>query len=64
VKWERLLQDPVLRPTSGWRRSHIYACDVRYRQMEGKWYMYYNARNGWPVSDGQERIGLLVGKNG
>jgi len=63
IKWERLLQEPVLRPTSGWRRSHIYACDVRYHRPEEKWYMYYNARNGWPVSEGQERIGLLVGKS-
>jgi hypothetical protein len=23
--------------------------------------MYYNARNGWPVSEGRERIGLLTG---
>jgi len=64
VKWERLLQEPVLRPTTGWRRSHIYACDVRYHEPEMRWYMYYNARNGWPVAEGQERIGLLVGKGG
>jgi len=64
MKWERMLQEPVLRPTSGWRKSHIYACDVRYRDAEKTWYMYYNARNGWPVSEGQERIGLLVGKEG
>jgi len=63
VRWERLVQEPVLRPTAGWRRSHIYACDVRYREQEDRWYMYYNARNGWPVAEGQERIGLLMGKN-
>ncbi len=63
-KWERMQQEPVLRPTAGWRKSHIYACDVRYRDAEKTWYMYYNARNGWPVSEGQERIGLLVGKEG
>ncbi|MFA5399320.1 MAG: family 43 glycosylhydrolase [Dehalococcoidia bacterium] len=63
IKWERLLQEPVLKPTTGWRSSHVYACDVRYRRSEGKWYMYYNARNGWPVSEGQERIGLLLGTN-
>jgi len=61
ISWERLLQEPVLKPSTGWRSSHVYACDVRYRRSEGKWFMYYNARNGWPVSEGQERIGLMVG---
>ncbi len=63
INWERLLQDPVIQPTTGWRSSHVYACDVRYRPSEGKWYMYYNARNGWPVSEGRERIGLMTGES-
>lgn len=62
VRWERLIQEPVLKPSDGWRRSHIYACDVKYYEQEKKWYMYYNARNGWPVNSGQERIGLLLGR--
>ena len=62
LKWERLIREPVLKPTSGWRRSHIYACDVKYSQTRGKWYMYYNARNDWEVSKGQENLGLLTGK--
>jgi len=62
IKWERLIQEPILKPSVGWRRSHIYACDVRYREQEDMWYLYYNARNGWPVAEGQERIGLLTGK--
>jgi hypothetical protein len=61
LKWEHMLQEPVLKPTTRWRSSHVYACDVRYRPSEGSWYMYYNARNGWPVSEGRERIGLLTG---
>ncbi len=62
LKWERLIREPVLKPSSGWRRSHIYACDVKYSKIRGKWYMYYNARNDWEVSKGQECIGLLTGK--
>lgn len=62
LKWERLLQEPVLKPSTGWRRSHIYACDARYYEKQSKWYMYYNARNDWPVSKGQENIGLLLGE--
>lgn len=62
LKWERLIQEPVLKPSSGWRRSHIYACDVKYSVARGEWYMYYNARNDWPVDKGQENIGLLTGK--
>jgi predicted GH43/DUF377 family glycosyl hydrolase len=61
--WERLVQEPILKPTAGWRRSHIYACDVRYNRADMTWYMYYNARNGWTISEGQERIGLLLGKS-
>ena len=62
LKWERLIREPVIKPTSGWRRSHIYACDVKYSEARGKWYMYYNARNDWPVDKGQENIGLLMGQ--
>lgn len=62
VIWERLLQEPIIKPSDGWRRSHIYACDVRYRVRDKKWYLYYNARNGWKVSEGQERIGLMIGQ--
>jgi hypothetical protein len=63
LQWERLIQEPVLKPTTGWRRSHIYACDIRYHETERTWYMYYNARNGWTISEGQERIGLLLGRS-
>jgi hypothetical protein len=63
VRWERLMQEPILKPSRGWRRSHIYACDVKYYERQKTWYMYYNARNDWPVSRGQERIGLLLGRS-
>jgi hypothetical protein len=62
LAWGRLIHEPVLKPTLGWRKSHIYACDVKYYAQQKTWYMYYNARNDWPVNRGQERIGLLVGR--
>ncbi len=62
LKWKRRLAEPVLKPSTGWRRSHIYACDVKYYKKQNTWYMYYNARDDWHVSKGQERIGLLLGK--
>ena len=61
VHWNRLIQDPIIRPTSGWRKSHVYACDVKYRTLENRSYLYYNARNGWKINEGQERIGLMTG---
>ena len=62
LAWQRLIPEPILKPSSGWRKSHIYACDVRFSARQDKWYMYYNARNDWPVSKGQECIGLLLGE--
>jgi predicted GH43/DUF377 family glycosyl hydrolase len=62
LKWERLIREPVLKPSSGWRHSHIYACDVKYSEVRRQWYLYYNARNDWEVSKGQESIGLLTGR--
>lgn len=62
INWQKLINQPILQPSEGWRRSHIYACDVRYRLSEKKWYLYYNARNGWKVLEGRERIGLLIGE--
>ena len=62
TKWERLVKEPILKPSSGWRRSHIYACDVRYHERQKTWYLYYNARDDWYMTRGKERIGLLIGK--
>ena len=62
IKWERNLPGPILKPSTGWRRSHIYACDVRYYEKQKAWYLYYNARDDWYMTRGRERIGLLIGK--
>lgn len=62
IIWKKLSDEPILKPSESWRRSHIYACDVRYHAGQNKWYMYYNARNDWPVNKGRENIGLLIGE--
>lgn len=48
--------EPIIAPGDGWQRSHVYALDVR--RHAGRWYLYYNARDGWRV--GTERIGLAT----
>jgi hypothetical protein len=58
-RWESALPAPLLAPDEGWRCSHVYACDARFREMESRWYLYYNARDGWHKARGRERIGRL-----
>lgn len=61
LAWESVREEPLLAPSgSGWRSSHVYACDCRFRTAEGRWYLYYNARDAWRVTQGRERIGRLV----
>lgn len=63
MKWDYLLPEPILRPTEGWRRSHVYACDVKFVKEKRTWHLYYNARNDWHWTKGSERIGLLIGRS-
>jgi hypothetical protein len=58
--WRDASSRPLLEPATGWRRSHVYACDVRRHPRDGRWYIYYNARDGWYKTEGRERIGRLV----
>ena len=60
MQWESARSAPLLAPDAGWRKSHVYACDARLREAESKWYLYYNARDGWSKAQGRERIGRLV----
>jgi len=54
--------EPLLAPaSSGWTSSHVYACDCRFCRANGRWYLYFNARDGWRISQGRERIGRVVG---
>lgn len=61
IAWRPARPEPLLAPTPGWTRSHVYACDCRYREADGLWYLYFNARDGWKIKDGVERIGRIVG---
>ena len=59
--WRPAREVPLIAPGSGWTSSHVYACDCRFREKDGLWYLYFNARDGWRVSEGRERIGRIVG---
>lgn len=59
--WRSARSEPLVAPAAGWTSSHVYACDCRFRESEGLWYLYFNARDGWRMSEGMERIGRLVG---
>jgi hypothetical protein len=60
LSWQPARDQPLIAPDSGWNSSHVYACDCRYREADGRWYLYFNARDGWRISEGRERIGRLV----
>jgi hypothetical protein len=61
--WSPARADPLIAPGSGWNSSHVYACDCRFREKEGLWYLYFNARDGWKLSEGRERIGRILGRS-
>jgi hypothetical protein len=61
IAWESARKEPLVAPRPGWRASHVYACDCRFREGEGRWYLYFNARDAWGIGQGRERIGRLVG---
>ena len=56
-EWE-VSGDPILKPDRGWKKSHVYALDVRLTA--NGWRLYFNARSGWLV--GRESIGLAYGE--
>ncbi len=59
IQWDLLKKDPIVFPTSGWMKSHVYAVDVRY--YNGRIFLFFNARNDWHWSKGKEAIGLMFG---
>lgn len=62
IKWDYGKATPFLQPTSGWLRSHVYACDCRSLDAsESDWSLYFNARDDWNVFKGKERIGMVKG---
>ena len=61
ISWQPANREPLLAPDFGWKKSHVYACDCRYREADNRWYLYFNARDDWKITAGKERIGRLVG---
>jgi hypothetical protein len=58
INWD-VTGAPILKPETGWKKSHIYALDVRLT--ESGWRLFFNARSGWLF--GRECIGLAYGKS-
>lgn len=63
ISWRSALAEPLLSPAPGWTGSHVYACDCRCREADGTWHLYFNARDGWSLTEGKERIGRLLGNS-
>lgn len=61
IDWSYAHPAPILAPSSGWRRSFIYACDARPRP-DGTWLLYFNARDDWHWTRGREAIGRAIGR--
>ena len=61
IAWQQAKQEPLVSPDFGWKKSHVYACDCRFREADNRWYLYFNARDDWKITAGKERIGRLVG---
>lgn len=59
LNWGYLQSEPLLKPSTGWMRSHVYALDVRRNPADGRFYLYFNARSDWHWTRGREHIGLL-----
>jgi hypothetical protein len=61
IAWQPARAGPLLSPAPGWTSSHVYACDCRFREADKTWYLYFNARDGWSIAEGKERIGRITG---
>jgi hypothetical protein len=61
LTWSQSGDAPLLAPREGWMSSHVYACDCRLDESRGAAYLYFNARDGWRINQGKERIGRIVG---
>jgi len=58
--WRYAHETPIVAPTHGWRARFVYACDVRRDEAAGRWYLYFNARDRAPMTQGREAIGFVV----
>ena len=61
LAWSPAHAEPLVAPSAGWTSSHVYACDCRFSETSGLWYLYFNARDGWNMRSGVERIGRITG---
>ncbi|MFA5852005.1 MAG: hypothetical protein WC820_04860 [Spirochaetales bacterium] len=61
LAWSQARDEPLIAPSAGWASSHVYACDCRFSEARGLWYLYFNARDGWNMRSGVERIGRITG---
>jgi len=61
LEWKPARKEPLIAPAPGWTSSHVYACDCRFRETDRTWYLYFNARDGWSIAEGKERIGRVTG---
>mgnify|MGYP003888329727 CR=1 FL=1 len=56
LDWSIHSSEPIIKPGSGWKKSHVYALDIK--AVNHQWVMYFNARDGWLF--GKERIGRVT----
>jgi hypothetical protein len=56
LAWDVPEREPIIAPGEGWKKGFVYALDVR--AVEGRLYLYFNARDGWLA--GREHVGLAV----
>jgi hypothetical protein len=61
VAWRYAHDEPIVAPTTGWRRRFVYACDAR-RESSGRWFLYFNGRDHAAMRRGREAIGFVVGE--
>lgn len=61
LKWNYLMEEPILKPTEGWMGSHIYAFDVKLDKKHNRILLYFNARDKAHWTKGKEKIGLFIG---
>ncbi|MFH2131159.1 MAG: glycosyl hydrolase family 43 [bacterium] len=61
--WTKVSSKPILAPTAGWMRTHIYASDTVFRPESNEVYFYFNARNAPHWTKGKEHIGLMIGRS-
>jgi len=55
LAWRPAREEPIIAPTTGWKASHVYACDVK--RWRDHFVLFFNARDGWHWTRGREAIG-------